>query len=352
MTRRQLAAVTAAPRSPTPPPLFCFFFLLLRVRLLLRWWPRESEGERAVHRPHTHPSFTHSLCVSPCMDSRPHLTPRSTHIMCPLYICMHTHAGPLVLSFARHAPLPSCLAAWAEHRNCFCFVFIALSGRPLSLSPCVCVLLYGSNESVCAGRPTPRLFVLFFLFFFFESLLVLWVHAPIALLLIGGLLCGRLIFFFAFLYGFSLVISVSAPCVFGKPPIALFHIHLASVGPRHPAACSASCAAVDVACDVICRRLPRCHPDVSLFSCRCGACRQRAATPVVVRVVRLRAQDASRVCSLACKRRWVSVPVKTSSTAPGGSRRHCGIFCCSTATLLDGAPDWQHLGRLWEKVGG
>ncbi|EKF30337.1 surface protease GP63, putative, partial [Trypanosoma cruzi marinkellei] len=58
------------------------------------------------------------------MDSRPHLTPRSTHIMCPLYICMHTHAGPLVLSFAPHAPLPSCLAAWAEHRNlflCFCF---------------------------------------------------------------------------------------------------------------------------------------------------------------------------------------------------------------------------------------
>ncbi|KAF5214642.1 hypothetical protein ECC02_012734 [Trypanosoma cruzi] len=158
--RQRLATVTAAPRPPTPPPLFCFFFLL-RVRLL-RWWPRESEGERAVHRPHTHSSFTHSLCVSPCMDSRPHLTPRSTHIMCPLYICMHTHAGPLVLSFAPHTPLPSCLAAWAEHRNCFCFVFIALSGRPLSLSPCVCALLYGSNESVCAGRPTLRLFVLLF----------------------------------------------------------------------------------------------------------------------------------------------------------------------------------------------
>ncbi|KAF5219620.1 hypothetical protein ECC02_007357 [Trypanosoma cruzi] len=130
-----LATVTAAPRCPTPPPLFCF--LLLRVRLLLRWWLRESEGERAVHRPHTHSSFTHSLCVSPCMDSHPHLTPRSTHIMCPLYICMHTHAGPLVLSFAPHAPLPSCLAAWVEHRNCFCFVSIALSGRPFSLSLCV-----------------------------------------------------------------------------------------------------------------------------------------------------------------------------------------------------------------------
>ncbi|KAF5215371.1 hypothetical protein ECC02_011953 [Trypanosoma cruzi] len=169
MTRR-LPTATAAPRPPTPPPLFRFF--LLRVRLLLRWWPRESEGERAVHRPHTHSSF--SLCVSPCMDSRPHLIPRSTHIMCPLYICMHTHADPLVLSFAPHAPLPSCLAAWAEHRNCFCFVFIALSGRPLSLSLPVCVLLYGSNGSVCAGRPTLRLFFLFFLF-----LLFLWLSAPI-----------------------------------------------------------------------------------------------------------------------------------------------------------------------------
>ncbi|KAF5214615.1 hypothetical protein ECC02_012767 [Trypanosoma cruzi] len=58
--RRRLATVTAAPRSPTPPSLFCFFLLL---RLLLRWWPRESEGERAVHRPHTHSSFT--LCVCP-----------------------------------------------------------------------------------------------------------------------------------------------------------------------------------------------------------------------------------------------------------------------------------------------
>ncbi|KAF5217483.1 hypothetical protein ECC02_009661 [Trypanosoma cruzi] len=171
MIRRRLpkATVTAALLSPTPPPLFCFFFLCLR--LLLRWWPRESEGERAVHRPHTHSSFTHSLCVSPCMDSRPHLTPRSTHIMCPLYICMHTHAGPLVLSFARHAPLPSCLAAWTEHRNCF--VSIELSGRPLSLSPCVCVLLYGSNESVCAGRPTPRLFFLV-LFYCFTCVVVEW----------------------------------------------------------------------------------------------------------------------------------------------------------------------------------
>ncbi|ESS59388.1 hypothetical protein TCDM_12263 [Trypanosoma cruzi Dm28c] len=77
---------------------------------------------------------------------------------------MHTHAGPLVLSFARHAPLPSCLAAWAEQRNCFCFVFIALSGRPLSLPVCVCVLLYGSNESVCA-LVVPRFLFLFSLFY-------------------------------------------------------------------------------------------------------------------------------------------------------------------------------------------
>ncbi|ESS61289.1 hypothetical protein TCDM_11133 [Trypanosoma cruzi Dm28c] len=119
--------------------------------------------------------------------------------MCPLYICMHTHAGPLVLSFARHAPLPFCLAAWAEHRNCFCFVFIALSGRPLSLP--VCVLLYGSNESVCAGRPTLRLF--FYAF--------------------GGNHCGRS-FFFSTLP--SLIVSSAlflrgVPCV----PAQLLHSH-------------------------------------------------------------------------------------------------------------------------------
>ncbi|KAF5215730.1 ATPase [Trypanosoma cruzi] len=39
---------------------------------------------------------------------------------------MHTHAGPLVLSFARHAPLPSCLAAWTEHRNSFKILFSCL----------------------------------------------------------------------------------------------------------------------------------------------------------------------------------------------------------------------------------
>ncbi|EKF28738.1 trans-sialidase, putative, partial [Trypanosoma cruzi marinkellei] len=78
-------------------------------------------------------------------------------------------AGPLVLSFAPHAPLPSCLAAWAEHRNCFSFHCIEWANY---LSLRVCVLLYGSSESVCAGRPTLRLFV-------FPSLFYLccgWVH--------------------------------------------------------------------------------------------------------------------------------------------------------------------------------
>ncbi|EKF30806.1 hypothetical protein MOQ_005372 [Trypanosoma cruzi marinkellei] len=63
MSPQRQATVTAAPRSRTPPPLFCF--CLLRVRLLLLWWPRESEGERAVHRPHTHSFFTLSVSVCP-----------------------------------------------------------------------------------------------------------------------------------------------------------------------------------------------------------------------------------------------------------------------------------------------
>ncbi|ESS61798.1 hypothetical protein TCDM_10589 [Trypanosoma cruzi Dm28c] len=83
---------------------------------------------------------------------------------------MHTHAGPLVLSFARHAPLPSCLAAWAEHCNCFCFVFIALSGRPLSLSLSVCVFCFTGAMRVCA-LVVPR-FGFVYLFFFCFSLFV------------------------------------------------------------------------------------------------------------------------------------------------------------------------------------
>ncbi|ESS60963.1 hypothetical protein TCDM_11477 [Trypanosoma cruzi Dm28c] len=103
------ATVTAAPRSPTPPPLFCFF--LLRV-LLLRWWPRESECERAMHRPHTHSSFSLSVCVSPCMDSRPHLTPRGTHNNVPI-VYMHAHpcrpVGALFCMTRTAAVLPGCM---------------------------------------------------------------------------------------------------------------------------------------------------------------------------------------------------------------------------------------------------
>ncbi|ESS55153.1 hypothetical protein TCDM_13392 [Trypanosoma cruzi Dm28c] len=85
--QRSQPTVTAAPRSPTPPPLFCFF-LLLRVRLLLRWWPRESECERAVHRPHTHASFSLSVCVF-CF----------TGVM---RVCVR----------------------WSSHASAFCFVFL------------------------------------------------------------------------------------------------------------------------------------------------------------------------------------------------------------------------------------
>ncbi|PWV10854.1 Mucin-associated surface protein (MASP) [Trypanosoma cruzi] len=104
------ATVTAAPRSPTPPPLFCLFFLLL-VLLRLRWWPRESEGERAMHRPHTHSSFSLCVSVSPCMDSRPHLTPRGTHNVPIVY--MHAHpcrpVGALFCTTRTAAVLSGCM---------------------------------------------------------------------------------------------------------------------------------------------------------------------------------------------------------------------------------------------------
>ncbi|EKG00405.1 hypothetical protein TCSYLVIO_008652, partial [Trypanosoma cruzi] len=110
---------------------------------------RVMEGEPCTARTHTR-LLSLSLCVCPLAWTLALTSPTRHTIMCPLYICMHTHAGPLVLSFARHAPLPSCLAAWAEHRNCFCFVFIALSGRPFSLSPSVCVFCFTGAMRVCA----------------------------------------------------------------------------------------------------------------------------------------------------------------------------------------------------------
>ncbi|KAF5214096.1 ATPase [Trypanosoma cruzi] len=50
---------------------------------------------------------------------------------------MHTHAGPLVLSFAPHAPPPSRLAAWAERCNRFVLFF----GKCFSLIFICCKIL-------------------------------------------------------------------------------------------------------------------------------------------------------------------------------------------------------------------
>ncbi|EKF32159.1 hypothetical protein MOQ_003996 [Trypanosoma cruzi marinkellei] len=106
---KRLAATTAAPLSPTSPPLFCF--LLLRVRLLLRWWPRESEGERAVHRPHTHSSFSLSVCVPlHGLSPSPHAT-MHTHNVPNVYI--HAHpcrpVGALFCTTRTAAVLPGCM---------------------------------------------------------------------------------------------------------------------------------------------------------------------------------------------------------------------------------------------------
>ncbi|RNC34533.1 mucin-associated surface protein (MASP), partial [Trypanosoma cruzi] len=125
--------------SHTTSPLL---LLLLFVVCCCCGGGRVRVRERESHAPPAHTLVLLSVCVCPLAWTLALASPHEAYtIMCPLYICMHTHAGPLVLSFAPHAPLPSCLAAWAEHRNCFCLVFIALSGRPLSLSLCVCFAL-------------------------------------------------------------------------------------------------------------------------------------------------------------------------------------------------------------------
>ncbi|RNC37731.1 putative surface protease GP63, partial [Trypanosoma cruzi] len=49
------------------------------------------------------------------------------------------------------------------------------------------------------------------------------------------------------------------------------------------------------------------------------------ATPVVVRDVPLTAQDASRVCSVVCKKQWALARIKASTKIPDDSRRHCGL---------------------------
>ncbi|EAN92713.1 hypothetical protein, conserved [Trypanosoma cruzi] len=265
---------------------------------------------------------------------------------------MHTHAGPLVLSFAPHAPLPSCLAAWAEHRNCFCFVFIALSGRPLSLSPCVCVLLYGSNECVCAGRPT-----LVFFFLVLLLLLLLWLRAPLSFiyLFLSCLDCGRpkcplfdifLLFLPLLLGECQSLVSLSRQVFFFfltcvmrqliyftlRPALLLVLLLMMSA-----MLFFGGCLAVSLTCPSFLDDLLRTD----------GAW----ASLVIVRDAFLRAQDASRVCGVVCEDRWVPVRIQASSTDREDSIRHCGFFWCCTKNLLDGAFVFNLLQLLWGKVG-
>ncbi|KAF5215279.1 hypothetical protein ECC02_012043 [Trypanosoma cruzi] len=92
------------------------------VRLRLRWWHVEWKL-RAPCTARTHSSFTHSLCVSPLhgLSPSPHPT-KHTHNVPIVYIAC-TPMGRWC-SLLHDTPLPSCLAAWAEHRNCFCFVLL------------------------------------------------------------------------------------------------------------------------------------------------------------------------------------------------------------------------------------
>ncbi|KAF5215280.1 hypothetical protein ECC02_012044 [Trypanosoma cruzi] len=135
------------------------------VRLRLRWWPRESELERRTARNNTL-VFTHSLCV-PCTDSRPHLIPRSTIHNVPIVYIACTPCRPVMPFQTRTAAVLPGLHGRSTVTASVLFYCIEWAAT----SPCVCVLLYRSNESVCAGRPTLRLFVLFFI--------VLWLRAPI-----------------------------------------------------------------------------------------------------------------------------------------------------------------------------
>ncbi|EAN84724.1 hypothetical protein TcYC6_0010590 [Trypanosoma cruzi] len=76
------------------------------------------------------------------------------------------------------------------------------------------------------------------------------------------------------------------------------------------------------------------------------------ASLVLVRDARLRAHDASRVCGIVCKDRWVPVHMKVSSTGLEDSIRHCGFFWFCAKNLLDGAFVFKPLQLLWGKVGG
>ncbi|RNC40600.1 hypothetical protein TcCL_NonESM09913 [Trypanosoma cruzi] len=98
--------------------------------------------------------------------------------------------------------------------------------------------------------------------------------------------------------------------------------------------------------------MPRCHSDVYLRHWLCGASDGAWASLVIVRHVPPKASDASQVYSAVRNIRWVSVPVKVSTTVPDDSRRHCGFTCCCTATLFDGVFDLRLLQLLLGKVGG
>ncbi|KAF8286535.1 hypothetical protein TcYC6_0020630 [Trypanosoma cruzi] len=71
------------------------------------------------------------------------------------------------------------------------------------------------------------------------------------------------------------------------------------------------------------------------------------ASLVIVRDACLRAQDASRVCGVVCKDRWVPIRIQASSTDCEDSIRHCGFFWCCTKNLLDGAFVFNLLQLLW-----
>ncbi|RNC35637.1 putative surface protease GP63, partial [Trypanosoma cruzi] len=71
------------------------------------------------------------------------------------------------------------------------------------------------------------------------------------------------------------------------------------------------------------------------------------ASLVIVRAACLRAQDASRVCGVVWKYRWVTIRIQASSTDCEGSRRHCGFFWLCAKSLLDGAFVFNPLQFLW-----
>ncbi|EAN88096.1 hypothetical protein Tc00.1047053509195.20 [Trypanosoma cruzi] len=65
---------------------------------------------------------------------------------------------------------------------------------------------------------------------------------------------------------------------------------------------------------------------------------------VIVRDACLRAQDASRVCGVVWKDRWVTIRIQASSADCEDSIRHCGFNWCCAATLFDDAFDLRLLG--------